>query len=127
MDGSVGSRARGLPRRADADGLSDSVQHALEDQVVNRVERVPVGASCESMGIEDGCLVECRSGVVAVHLELEPDAAWSLHLGSEAQEPILLECLHPPEVERVSDRQPNGIPAPAAKTDAANDLVEESA
>src|SRR6478672_4763563 len=96
--------------------LSDPSQHPLEDQVVNRVERVPVRESCEPVGIEDCRLAQCRSGFVAVDLELQPDSPWALHLGGEPQEPILLEGLHPPKIERVSNRQSNEIPAPAAKT-----------
>src|SRR6266581_3008367 len=94
---------------------------------MNRVKGVPVRESCEPVGIEDRCLAECRSGLVAVDLELQPDAPRGLHLGGEPQEPILLEGLDPPEVERVSHRQPNGIPTPAAKTDAADELVQEAA
>src|SRR6266508_318842 len=94
---------------------------------MNRVKGVPVREPCEAVGIEDRCLAQCRSGRVAVDLELQPDAPRSLHLGSEPQEPILFEGLDPPEVERVSHRQLNGIPTPAAKTDAADELVQEAA
>ena len=67
------------------------------------------------MGIEDRRLTQSRLRLVVVDLELQPDAPWALHLGREPQEPILFEGLHPPEIERVSDRQPNRIPAPAAE------------
>jgi hypothetical protein len=33
------------------------------------------------VGIEDRCLAQCRSGLVAVDLELQPDPPWGLHLG----------------------------------------------
>src|SRR5438034_4616412 len=94
---------------------------------MNRVEGVPVREPCEAVRIEDRCLAQCRSGLVAVDLELQPDAPWGLHLSREPQEPILLEGLHPPEVECVSHRQPNGIPTSPAKTDAADDRVDEAA
>src|SRR6266576_5781889 len=107
--------------------LSDPSQHSLEDQVVNRVERVPVHEAGETVGIEDRCLTQSCFRLVAVDLELQPDASWALHLGREPQEPILFEGLHPPEIERVSNRQPNGIPPSAAKTDAADHVVDEAA
>src|SRR4029077_1217155 len=59
---------------------SDRAQHSVKDQVVNRVERVPVRKSCEAVGIEDRRLAQRRSGLVAVDLELKPDAPRGLHL-----------------------------------------------
>ena len=98
-----------------------------DHQVVHRVERVPVREPREPVGIEDRGLAQGRSGFVAVDLELQPDAPGGLHLGREPQETILLESLHAPEVEGVSDSQPNRIPASAAQTDAADDRVQEAA
>jgi len=63
--------------------LRDPSQQALEDDVVNRVEGVPVREACEAVGVEDRGLAQRRSGCVAVDFELEPDASGYLHLGFE--------------------------------------------
>lgn len=52
---------------------------------------------------------------------------WGLQLCSEPQEPVLLEGLDPPEVERVPHHEPNRIAAPAAEANAPDDGVQEAA
>ena len=64
--------------------------------------------------IEDGGLPDLRSILVRLHLELQPGAAWQLHLRRQAQPAVLLVGLDAPEIECIPDLQFLRIPAPAA-------------
>lgn len=60
-------------------------------------------------------------------LELQPRTPGHLHLGAEAQQPILLERLHAPEVDRVADLDPDRVAPAAAQPRATSKHVEQSA
>ena len=70
------------------------------------------GGACTSRRVRRGRAGRrWLSGAVSFRLRRHrprTEAPGALHLGSESQEPILLEGLHPPEFERVSNRQSDG-------------------
>ena len=77
-----------------------SAQHLAEDQLVDRVEAVPVDVSSQSQWIEDRRLSDPATAPHWLHLGLEPRPAGHFHLRAERHETIFLPRLPPAEVER---------------------------
>ena len=95
---------------------------------MERPERVPVQQPEQPGGIEDGCLRDDRAAVlVRRHLELQPGAAGYLHLGAEPQQPVLLERLDAPEIDRIAHPEACRVTAAPAQSRAADENIEQAA
>ena len=79
------------------------------------------------MGAKNAVCAEQRAFRVRSRLELEPGPARHLHLGAQAQQPLRLDRLDPPEVECVAGAQVDRVAPAAAQADAADQPVEHAA
>src|SRR5678815_6182644 len=83
-------------------GRRDAAEHAGEDEVVNRVQGIPVRQACNAAWLEQRSLSYHAPITVTRHLELQPRAAGYLHLRPQPQQPVALHRLHTPEIERAA-------------------------
>jgi hypothetical protein len=81
----------------------DVPQHAGEDELVKRIQGVPVDDAEQSYGIEDRRLANRALPLILVDLKFQPGSARDFHLGLQPQPTGRLVHLHPPEIERIAD------------------------
>ena len=106
----------------------NAVEHAAEDDVVQRDDRVPVGQAEEAAGLEQRRLAERAVGVVdGGDFEFQLRFAGEFHFGAQRQAPVPRNAGDAPEVEGFTESNAFGIAAAAAKARAADEPVEPSA
>ncbi len=106
----------------------DAVEHAAEDDVVQRDDRVPVGQAEQAAGLEQRRLAERAVGVVdGGDLEFQLRLTGEFHFGAERQTAVPGDAGDAPEVERFPESNALGITTAAAETGAADEPVEPAA
>jgi hypothetical protein len=110
-----------------ATGSDDAVQHAREYDLMQWINKVPIRKSRQADRIEHSGLPNLRSASRRLSFEFEPRSAGQTHLGQDSQTTVWLKGFYSPAIDGVADADMVSIAATAAKPDAADQQVEQSA
>ena len=93
----------------------DALQHAVEDDVVEGQNAIPVENAEEAAGLEDGLLVEiAASGSIGFNAEFEKGDAGEFHFGTQGETPVAFESNDAPEIDGFAVAYIFGVAATAA-------------
>jgi hypothetical protein len=122
-------RSTALSSRGDPCSFTlDTLQHAAEDDVVERDDGVPIKQAEESTGLKESRLTECAlARAVRFDLEFEHGLARKFHLGAKSEASVRGDASDAPEVESLAIAHLLGVAPPAAQSRTAHQDIDPAA